>query len=645
MPKGGTSISPLANENALPGFGYDTVKGHPAFAGQVFEQDVANQIQVALEKGDVPTAIKVVNGALTPLRATADISWLGQQGAGMWLRHPLKAANASARTILSAVGKPPVYQELIGQEARRGPGVEQLVRHGLDWTENFGEELQFPRKLTHLKVLGKVATFSNETFSRYLNYMRLTFANDAYERIMARAAKEGWDQARIDAEMAGAMRSVNRMSGRGIANPSNLEKAGLFAPKYFRASIEQLASTLGKGTSEEVRMARLHMARLLAFGGLFVVGVNELRGYHTDLNPTSYNFLKIRNLAGLDISPFGTYDTLFRYTAQALMGQAGQNGRPDPVGAFGNLVRSKLSPAASLINDTVFQQETYRGEPLDITSAGGVVKAITEEAKASLPFSVQNLAEEGPAAAAVGLTGLNSGPVTATEQAKFEQGGSHGQIFGRGNNGVAGELFGKPYGDLTGAEKAQVNQDPRVAEKLAAADAANMTRNDTLAKATQVNVAFRDAMAANARYLAAGKTDAGKPFTGPDYRDAYHDLVGRRLGALDALGQRPSGDPVVDGWFGLYDQAKLPNGQLDYDTLDELQAAYLAKHPDAQSRADAVTGVRDDATLRQLREAQKQAAAYYAIPRYFGMNAQKGEMALRALQAADSIMLANRSGM
>src|SRR5690606_27985114 len=85
-----------------------------------------------------------------------------------------------------------------------------------------------------------------------------------------------------------------------------------------------------------------------------------------------------------------------------------------------------------------------------------------------------------PLAAAVGSIGVSSTPVTPAEKRDFARTGSPGgvnipfvgnvQTTGRDREGLAQQMFGKPYDELTGAQKSQVNEQPEVARHQADVD-------------------------------------------------------------------------------------------------------------------------------------------------------------------------------
>lgn len=589
----------------------------PGLAGRFFPPDVAQRIVAALNDrghgGTVGETAKWVNSKLTPIRAVMDISWLGQQGAPMLFRHPVKAAKGAATVIRSAMGERfgggAAYRDLIDAEAARGPGLKTLIQSGLHWVPGDIGEVGVGFERGGVPVWRNIKEFSNETFAHYLNYMRLTFANDAYERF----AKMGIsDSEAARRELMGAMNSVNRMSGFTGRKPTSIESIVEFAPRFFSSAVEQTVAAVSRGGLEG-SIARAHMGRMLAGGALMVVAANAARGYDTDLDPTSPNFLRFRNVGGLDVSPFGTYDSLFRnFAALALDG--------DKAATLDRAAWSKLSPSAKIANEVFRKHSTYLGEPLNIDSPGGIANTVWEQAKSSAPFGVQNLIEDGPMAAAVGSLGVTNTPMTPVERRNFRR------------DEVARAQFGRAYNDLSGSEKSQVNEDPEVKRRQAEADRNTLTR----AGEGSSYQAIKDQIAGQIQTLG-DELNAGT-IDGDTFREQYRRTQDILAGARQMLTKGYKGDKEVDGWFALYDQAKMADGRTDYDKLDQLQADYAAAHPGAEEKVLKLVGANDTPVLREYREARALAKEYYAIPAYRGMSAADAQKANDVLSAANDMV-------
>lgn len=624
----GSSAADLQAAGEHAGFGWTQVGDvAPGLNGTFFPAGVAEKIRAAFKPGEMGplSLLDRANKLLTPIRATADISWAMQQGLPMLYRHPAKAAKATFNVIRS-VGNDAHYVKLMEEEAARGPGLKELVtKMGLQVAPGDLGELGVDFKQSAIRkvpIVGpassSVAAFSNKTFSRYMNYQRVVFANDAYERI----GKLGLSGDELRKELQGAGNAVNRMSGFTGRKPTRIESLGSFAPRYLSASVEQLAAAVSKGGMEGA-LARGQMIRMLAFGGTAVYLVNKAHGEETDFNPTSSNFMRFRNVGGLDVSAFGTYDTLFRVLAKTVVGDPMED---DPikgrVTALTRFAEGKMSPAVQALYHEAVVKRTFQGKPLDITS--DPIGSLVEEGKGSLPFSGQNILEQGiePAVKERSLktglkalpgvvasaTGLTNSPMTPSERRE------------RAREGVAQEQFGRSYDDLSGADKSRVNEDAKVADLEKEVSTNKLEGGEAKTEGVRVET--------QSKIDALSERFKGVEITGSEFRDIYHDIGTSQRAAYEALQANGGGkDKLVDAWFSLYDRAEREDGSLDTDVLDELQSDFQGMHPDIQERVDKVTGTHDNAVMRQFREAQAQNKEYRKLPRYQGMSVEDGERA------------------
>lgn len=602
----------------------------PALQNLYFTPEVAERIKDALKK-DPSFLVKPLteaNRVLTPLRATGDVSWFAQQGAAMLFRHPVKAAEGAAKVVWSAFGNRQTYDKLI---AKQNGNLQEHIRHGLHWTP--GDDLAdldygfvkadtIKGKVASKPGIKQVATgynkmadFSNQTFSRYMNYARLTFANDAAERLK----KMNLSPEEYRKEYQGAMNAVNRMTGRTGRKVTSLESMFAFAPNYFSASVEQVAAAVSRGGLEG-SIARAHLLRMLSMGALMALGANAARGYETELDPRDPNFLRIRDVGGLDVSVFGTYDTLFRAMAGTVAGN--EDGGPD-VARLWKLAEGKMSPGIKLIYEPL-RGQTYLGDPIDLSSPEGIADAAKKQGVAALPFSAQNIIDQvvdpaveekslaagvrGLPSIAASALGASNAPVTPTEQRNFRR------------DEVAKDLFGVEYDELRGTQKATVNRDERIEKAQAEADKNTLTRADDRSKMQQATIERLERINALSERFDSGELD------GSGFREGLDDINNWMQGNRDALGDA-GGDDEVGQWLELNKQAKRKDGSTDFELLDELQVGFRAEHPDIDEKMDAITGTRDNETMQQYRVAQGQAKEYYALPQYRGLTPEEGERA------------------
>jgi hypothetical protein len=616
----------------------------PSLAGVYFDADQAERILAGLKGHDqwnVP-ALSKVNQVLTPLRAVADVSWMLQQGSMLLFRHPTRAVPAMVRVIRSALGDPGQYASLmedaLADGARRaGMSTEDYVRllgsHGLHLAASDIGEIDVGFSQGGVKGWREVKAFSNETYARYLNYARVVLANDVVERAVKTGDMDG---------LRGGLEAVNRMFGFTSRNPTSLEKTLMFAPRFLSASVEQVLAAATKGGLEG-SVARRHLATLIGVGAGLAIAANSLRGYDTELDPRDPNFLRIRNVGGLDVSLFGTYSTLIRAIARTASGDKN---------ALGGFLEGKLSPALQLIYYPL-KGRTYLGEPLEFDRP---VSSAYKIASSAIPFSAQSMLQEGiePAikerdpkkllegamSVLASGTGATNTPLTPVERRNFARTGSKGGLTFAGKQvvegkvqkpGIAQEKFGQDYEDLTAAQKAEVNRSPEVEKWQEEADKNALTRKGERSKYVELKLNAKAQVEELGQELLAGR------ISGNQYRERYQDIQMRLAGARDML-EGVKGDKVLSEWFDLYDKARGPGGILDFEKLEQLQSEFRQKHPDVDERLLKEIGVSDDPVLAAYRAAQKVAQKYYAIPRWQGMTREQSDQASRVLSEASAMV-------
>lgn len=626
-------LKPLADPNARAGFGgFQEVPG----VGVLNEADAARATAglTPHTPGTIEKVMGGVNRALTPIRASYDASGLFQQGMRRWLSDPVGAAR-DWRTTLRSLKDPETYHAAVKEYDEAGPGLKYLARRGLRITAE-GEANEVTR-LTGAatpgttraagKLKGAATTgqrISSELYDRPLNLHRLASANGMYKRLQAK----GLAGEALDAEMDAGMKAVNRMYGWTGTRPSSIESAALFAPRYFRANIETIvraATDMGIEGAE----ARKHLAVLAGEGAALVLLMNKARGYETEFDPRSSNFMRIRNVGGLDVSPFGGFDILMRAIAGTIGGDAEGGIDPD-IARLGRLAWGKASPALKLIIEPL-KGETYMGHPLD--PLGDPKGFAWEQFKSSVPFGAQNLIEgvqagepgDALTSTLVGSLGVSQQPVTPSEKRNFAR------------DEVAQARFGKPYDALLGAEKSKVNQDSKVAGFQKDADRNTLTKEDDRSTFTEATVGARTKIEALSGELEAGQID------GETFRDQYKMIQAELRGARNVLKVDGKKDKVLDGWFELYEVAAMADGRLDWEMLDQLQAEYEKAFPDVQEKLLKAVGVRDNQTLRDYREAKNVADAYYELPAYQGMSTEESRRAGTALARAQDLVSFGRA--
>lgn len=622
--------------------GLQTVKGHPAFNQHWFTPEVAKRIQDGLDRtqhGPLE-GLRKVNSVLTPLRSSFDLSATFQQGLRLWLTRPDIAAQYWW-TVMRSLQDATVYDgallhldDLMRQYSNGEGGLEILwsrTLHPRDAQLGTGDNLLFPRQFTEkVKGAGKVGQAgefglrkSNEAFSRTLTLYSHWMAVNQYKRLK----DAGLQGQALDDALRESMRGVNRMFGWTDTEPTSIENAAIFAPRYTRAGIETVAlasealvknATL-RGASREAAMARNHVALMLAEGAGAVWLLNEMRGYDTDFDPRSSNFLRIRNIGGLDVTPFGSYNTLFRAIGQATLGQAfpGESGIHERWDALKRLGWGKMSPAMRMIYEPFIEGSTYLGEPLD--PLGDPLGVAKEFGIASLPFGAQGAIEEGLLAAGVQSFGISGTPVTPAERRDMRR------------EELAQQQFGKPFDELSGTDKSIINEDEEVQRYQQEVNENTLSREDDRSASVEATLQAQSRLDALSQKLETGE------ITGDDFRDQYHNIQAELRGSREVLDLR-SRDDEIDGWFELYDEAEDEAGILNRQELETLQEQYIREHPDIEEKVDRIVGTRDNQTLREFRKARELATEYYSIPAFRGMSLEESRAASAYMQAMNTMV-------
>jgi hypothetical protein len=626
-------------EGAVPGITHLQIPGVPSLQGTFFEPQLAKEIAGVLTPQNsspgVWKALEKVNRYATPIRASMDFSSIFQQLMGTWVTHP-GIALKSVVTMFKSLKNPDVYTNEIAAIDREGPGLLNLSRWVHFTPDANAGEFTLPSIGGNTKVgdaINKAFEVSNQAFSRPQNIARGRVANLEYAKATNILGLSG---DALEAHMEAAGKSIDRMTGWTKTNLTQSEKALMFAPRYFRANLEQLAVAFTKG-GVEGSIAREHLVKLLGAATAVTIIANQARGYNTSLDPRSYNFLRIRNVAGQDISMLGPFNTLVRAMAISVAGNATNNGEaekdtgllgitfggaapaPNPHAAIwgqSGIMRSKASPAVGTLW-SLFSGSNFNGQPFDFNSPAHAVKALVTVGQESAPFAVQAAINEGPMGGLASATGLQSSPMSPAENRGFAR------------DAVAQKTFGMGYDALSGAQKSQVNEDPKVAGYQSEADSNTLTREGSSAQMLTLTTKLRTQLDAASAELQSGQ------ISGNDWRTVYHTMQDQLAGARQMI---TSMDSSLTPYFALRDQATQPDGTVDYTQLDALQASYEAQHPGTQAALDKVTGTHDSATLREYRQAQQLANQYYSIPAYRGMTLADSQTAGQTLSVVQAMV-------
>ena len=382
-------------------------------------------------------------------------------------------------------------------------------------------------------------------------------------------------------------RNANRITGVSNVRATDAETLTEFAANYMRSKIETLTKALSDG-SIEGQLARQYLKNYVSTGMIAVAGVAAAQGrdLRDVLNPITVdertgrfrlnpNFGTVR-FAGQDWNVFGTYIDLVRMSMVAADGAYGAIKERDAtqlVKGIYQAAEAKAAPALSTARDVtaaVLGNEVFGQDPRTWTywltrylpiNAGSAVRDLRAGVPPATEAAVQGIQFFGGA----------SSPLSPTELLDEQ----------------ANRRWGKDYYDLEPSQRKELDAaNPDIMER----------RAENASPEAKVSAAFlkqaQDHLAAADRYLAAGKTEAGKPFTPKDWRETYHDIQDalryQREGIYANAGKKPGSDPILDGYFKAIEDSKDGTGQPDFDQVD----AYRSKlTPADQAYIDRNTGL------------------------------------------------------
>lgn len=400
------------------------------------QQQLAERGVTVLREGfNVP--VRFVN-------ATLDLSAILRQQSSALTRHPATTARNIMRSFKDTVDAR-TYDEFVGGEvgqkwARRGAaifgdegGVDEFMASG--WTG----------RIPGIKQ-------ANNHFIRYntrnrLDHMEL--AEQWLSRKVGRPITE--DEGR---QIANAL---NRATGVSRSRGASLESDLLFAARYTRAGIEDVAKAIAGGGVEGA-LARQYLGSLLGVTMMASVTSALVNGIPLDevLNPfdrralrqgeirMNPNFLSVRAF-GHDLKPLGSYDSLARIgfvLADSATGAITEKDASKLLDFVGYVTETKGSPVVSLITNMVKGEDFHGDDPLSRSSLLRRVAPFSSEAYAE---AVTNPSLETILGGGFEALGEKAAPLSFSD--KRDQ--------------VAMDLFGERYIDLLPEQRTAVQNDPR----------------------------------------------------------------------------------------------------------------------------------------------------------------------------------------
>lgn len=561
------------------------------FNGKYYPYDQGHELQ-GVKDSEVPTGIMGVvnniNDAVRPVMATLDVSFMGVQGLMAALAHPANYFSALGTLFSNGYGDYEAKLKASGQ-------LDSMIRDGVHWTaKNDASDFLFPSTIKRIPVVGTMANWSDEAFSRFGNILRSELYNAGFN-----PATMVGDALEAEKARRGLARSVNLTTGFTPNNPSSIERTLEFAPRYFRANLGLLADALTKHDLSAMGASRT-IGTAITSGVALTYALNSVSGQETDFDPTSPNFLRVR-FGGQDWSIFGTWDTLARAVTKSAT--------DGPLAGAEYLARVKASPIITKVFDAL-QGQTLGGDSLNWSSPTDVLLSAAKMAKTVAPISVEQNAEsvagnpsmltDPQSVAGLGLQflGTKGSPLSGSEKLAIQR------------DELAQAAYKQPWSQL------EPNQKQTLIEK-------NGIQSEST---SQIGKSFAYHSAITDRYNQLQQhIDATLP-AGPDWRTAYNNLNKERLGAFtqwaeqnpEALAQirqtKPanSNEAARQGLYQIFDQADKERwtptevstavGQFQ-DGLTQEQSDYISRN----------TGLKDTPMVKEYKSAEKVLRPYWDL--------------------------------
>lgn len=577
-PRGASAIDLLG----LQGYSFPT-----AMANVANKYVLAERPATGFGAGGV-TLVRSLNGLLRGIKATADVSFMGIQGAIGAASDPVGFARA-LRVAYQSMADPTVLGRYIQQFDEKAlaagrPTSRVWASKGLR-IGGTQTEFEIGQGLGHIGdalLTGNIPKTklnplrgSNRAFGNFGDAMRLEMANVGYGS--ARLAKFDMNDPANLESVAKAVNAATGWSRKRFAG--DVGEMALFAPRFFNSQLEFL-TTIATGKGPGAMEARRMMLQFLGIGIGLTTVANIANGeggipLEEQFDLGGPNFMRFR-ANGTDVSLFGPWDSLVRGITRTV-----QDGDPR---AF---YRSKSSPIVSNAW-TALSGSNFQGQPV---SMGSFLRDLVA------PFSLSDSelvgGEKGLGGTALGLTGTKATAMTPREEL----------------DALARAKFNKTFYDLSPSEqKGMKDAHPEVWER--AVD--RKTKVSQQWEATKQE-AVAEQQARDARLLAG-------ELTVQQWTDARRTALAEKAGAFKTLyGDKnfERKDKVLEGYFDAMDAA-TQDGVLDFELVDSYMEG-LSETDRAHITAN--TGV-DQTPIEKLRK--RLASEYYALPQYRGYSADEG---------------------
>lgn len=290
-----------------------------------------------------------------------------------------------------------------------------------------------------------------------------------------------------------------------------------------------------------------------------------------EVDPRSSNFGKVK-VGPTTIDFWGGYSQIARAVIRTATGEAkSQSGNIYSTDAtkelWDNFVRSKTAPIPGLAWD-VITGTTFNGE-----RAQTVTEIDRLVADNLMPLAIQDIMQ-GYMDGGFRSAAIQSSALLGARTSTF-------QSLAALKDSVAQEKFGKPYRDLAGRNRTEVDNHSSVLEKQRERDQVSGENFSTALQDIQYQRSQNENIIA-ARYLTTGNI---KEFT-DSIEDQQliaatrRDAAAKQFNITEAQPNSPL-QQALQGWYDLYDQSDfgyergVKTGQVDFNALEALQSSYL----------------------------------------------------------------------
>jgi hypothetical protein len=335
--------------------------------------------------GTVAKVAEKISGNLKSMKASLDVSYLGNQGRTALITHPgiwFKNTLQSFRNIYRQFGGANIKREVTADIVSRPNSVNGIYKKAGLAVGNLEEA--FPETLVEkIPVAGKPFKVSDDAFTTFLQKTRA----DVFDKYLEMAQKSGVDITDVK-QLKAIGKLANAQTGRGylgkIEPIGNTINSVFFSPRKLAANIQLLAQPFtGAGGSNFVRkQAAISLLKNISLTA-GVLGLSQMVSPDSvEWDPRSSDFGKIR-IGNTRFDITGGMSSLITLmsrlaTKESKSSNTGIVSKIDDktnpyASTSGDLVMNffsnKLSPAASIIKQ-LYTGKDFNGNPITPTGIG-----------------------------------------------------------------------------------------------------------------------------------------------------------------------------------------------------------------------------------------------------------------------------------